>query len=64
MIEYEAVASDVIKAAPPVGISSAVIAGVSIADWALVLTIVYTSIMIAYQAVKFIRLWKNKNGSE
>ncbi len=39
-------AVDLAKLSPPVGVSGLVVLGVSLSDWALVLTLIYTSICI------------------
>lgn len=43
------------KAAPPIAVSTAAIAGLSLQDWVLVATLAYTLLQIALLIRKFIR---------
>jgi hypothetical protein len=52
------IAVDVFKAAPPVSISGLTLAGVSLQEWVLLTTLVYTVIMIVLEIRKAIRNWK------
>lgn len=49
-----------LKSAPPVGVASAVAAGVSLDDVVLVLTIVYLVGQIGYLLWRWIREWRQK----
>ena len=43
------------KAAPPIAVSTAAGAGMSLQDWVLIATLVYTLLQTAYLVYKFVR---------
>lgn len=47
--------SDMTKVAPPVAVSGAALAGMSLQEWVLVLTALYTAIQIALTIFKAIK---------
>lgn len=46
------------KVAPPVAVSGLTVAGVSLQDWVLILTALYTLVQLALSAPKLIQLLK------
>lgn len=42
------VTTEVVRAAPPVAVSTAIIAGISVQDWAAILTGIYVILMIFF----------------
>ena len=51
------------KSTPAVAVSAAAIAGVPLEQWAIILTIVYLVLQIAYLAWKWVREWQGKRSS-
>lgn len=49
---------EILKAVPPVSVSTATVFGVTVQDWLLVLTLIYTVLQIGITVFKFIRARK------
>lgn len=47
---------EALKAAPPVSISGMAVAGVSVADWLLIATLIYTALQIGLVIMKYLKI--------
>ncbi|WP_243055362.1 hypothetical protein [Pseudomonas sp. BP01] len=48
MSNLQEVTTEVVKSAPPIAVTSAMIMGISVSDWAAIVTIVYASLQIFF----------------
>ncbi|WP_425312806.1 hypothetical protein [Pseudomonas putida] len=48
MSTLQEITTEVVKSAPPVAVTSAMIMGISVSDWAAIVTITYVSLQIFF----------------
>lgn len=48
MSTFQEITTEVVKSAPPVAVTSAMIMGISVSDWAAIVTITYVSLQIFF----------------
>ncbi|MNG25019.1 hypothetical protein D3C84_1098120 [compost metagenome] len=48
MSTFQEVTTEVVKSAPPLAVTSAMIMGITVSDWAAIVTIVYVSLQIFF----------------
>lgn len=48
MSTLQEITTEVVKSAPPVAVTSAMIMGISVSDWAAIVTITYVSLQIIF----------------
>lgn len=60
----ETVGAAVAKLTPSVGVAGVTLAGIHLQDWVLMLTIVYTLLMIGEKLWKWHKAWKEASDDE
>jgi hypothetical protein len=48
MSTFHEITTEVVKSAPPLAVTSAMIMGITVSDWAAIVTIVYVSLQIFF----------------
>ncbi|MFC4161956.1 hypothetical protein [Chitinimonas lacunae] len=52
-MDKQEMAAEAVRAAPPVGVAGISLAGVALADWVLIATLIYTVVQIGFVAQKW-----------